>query len=122
LDEELHAFTEAGAEVYALSDRADRETKVGKVQMLALSPSSMEEIRRTLAFVLRRRRDLTGAHSASRELFWPARVERFAADLIRRHGIDVIHSHFGWPSGFGGLLASADTSTPLVAMFGGWTF
>ncbi len=43
------------------------------------------------------------------------RVERFAAEVIERDDIALVHSFFGWPRGFGGLLASAATRRPLIA-------
>ena len=47
------------------------------------------------------------------------RIEDAAARLIAREGIDVVHSHFGWPAGVGGSLAAQATGTPLVTSLRG---
>ena len=47
------------------------------------------------------------------------RLEHAAATLVRRQGIDILHSHFAWPGGFGGSLAARWTGVPLVASIRG---
>ena len=54
-----------------------------------------------------------------RKLLQALHVESFAARVIREEGIQLVHSHFGWPKGFGGLLASRSTAIPLVASLHG---
>jgi glycosyltransferase involved in cell wall biosynthesis len=38
---------------------------------------------------------------------------------VQSEGIDLIHSHFAWPDGFGGMLARAETGRPLIATLRG---
>jgi teichuronic acid biosynthesis glycosyltransferase TuaC len=45
--------------------------------------------------------------------------EYLAARIVAEEGIDLIHSHFAWPSGSGGMLARAATGRPLVASLRG---
>lgn len=52
-------------------------------------------------------------------LYHTARIQQLAAEWINIEGIDVIHSHFGWPEGFGGLLTKAVTGTPVIATMRG---
>jgi glycosyltransferase involved in cell wall biosynthesis len=55
----------------------------------------------------------------ARETFHTLRIERAAARAIVDHRIDLVHSHFGWPGGFGGVLAAAHADVPLVASLRG---
>ena len=50
-----------------------------------------------------------------RRLYRICRIEKLAAETIAENDIDVIHTNFGWPGGFGGVLASKATKCPLVA-------
>jgi glycosyltransferase involved in cell wall biosynthesis len=47
------------------------------------------------------------------------RIEMLAAQLVADAGIDLVHSHFGWPGGFGGALAARAAGVPLVASLRG---
>ena len=47
------------------------------------------------------------------------RVEHAAIELIRAERIDLIHSHFGYPKGFGGVIAGRATGVPVLASFHG---
>lgn len=121
LEEEVHALAKAGVEVYLISPNAEQDHTDGRVHLKALpSGASFAERRRTLAFLAAHARLIPGANLLDfRECYHAARLERFAADVVRREDIDVIHSHFGWPSGCGGLLAGAATKTPVIASFRG---
>jgi phosphatidylinositol alpha-1,6-mannosyltransferase len=55
----------------------------------------------------------------ARSLYRTAWREYLAAEIVSREGIDLIHSHFAWPTGSGGRLASAASRTPLVASLRG---
>jgi glycosyltransferase involved in cell wall biosynthesis len=60
-----------------------------------------------------------GAVRNAREFVHALRIEAAAADVITREQIDVVHSNFGWPGGFGGVVAAAATDVPLVASLRG---
>jgi glycosyltransferase involved in cell wall biosynthesis len=47
------------------------------------------------------------------------RIEFAAARVACTIGADLIHSHFGWPAGLGGTIASAAARIPLVASLRG---
>ena len=73
-----------------------------------------------MAFAAKHVADLTtAALQAPRETLYAVRAEMIAAQMVRDEHIDVIHSHFGWPAGFGGALAAADADVPLVASLRG---
>jgi hypothetical protein len=52
-------------------------------------------------------------------LYHVGRMEHLAARFVAEEHIDLIHSHFAWPEGFGGMLARAQTGRPLVASLRG---
>jgi glycosyltransferase involved in cell wall biosynthesis len=119
LDEEIQALAAAGIETYVLSRKIDADAIYGRVHMKAARRPA--DIRARIAsFALRRRREYP-----VRCLFTPAlvhhvaRIEYEAATIVRQEQIDLIHSHFAWPEGFGGLLARAETGRPLVATLRG---
>ena len=108
LNEEIRALSAAGVEAVVLS-RATLEERSTRLRASA----------QALPFVLRRIGAIPTRNLLTRAAYSSYRVECFAADLIRRERIDVIHSHFGWPGGLGGLLARAHTGRPLVASIRG---
>ncbi len=122
LDEEILALQDAGTEVFVITTDDQRDRVVRGVQIRGLPDgTSWRERSRTAHFLVRNRGILLSRHLVRqfREIYHVVPIERLAADLVRQCGIDVIHSHFGWPAGFGGLLAAASTGTPLVASFRG---
>jgi glycosyltransferase involved in cell wall biosynthesis len=119
--EEALALQAAGHELYVVSHHgADRE--VDGLRVRVLPPGrAWRERSGTPLFLLRGRaafprgmrlRDWATA-------FHLARIERFAARLVRREGIALVHSHFAWPDGIGGALAAAGARRPLIASFRG---
>jgi glycosyltransferase involved in cell wall biosynthesis len=121
LDEELRAFSSAGVDVHLLSTSAEGSYTDDGLHVHAVSERGNWRGRvRTLAFIGRRPHLLnrTMLHHP-RETGYYLRFERIAAELIRAHGIDLIHSMFGWPGGFGGAVARDATGVPLIANFRG---
>src|SRR5690606_18074217 len=49
----------------------------------------------------------------------PAWLEYVASMIAAEEGIDLIHSHFAWPQGLGGVTVRAITGLPLVASLRG---
>jgi glycosyltransferase involved in cell wall biosynthesis len=121
LDEEITALAAAGVQVYVLARRAAAVSDRGGVVRWPLPRErSLAARGRSLRFLLRS----CGATPAANLFSFPewylaARTERAAAELVAREGIDVIHSHFAWPDGFGGSLASRATGVPLIASLRG---
>jgi glycosyltransferase involved in cell wall biosynthesis len=121
MDEELQALDRAGVELSIINPDIVRDVTRGQIAIRALPPGKLiRERRRTITFLLRRFSSIAPIHLRS---FAPSyhslRIERFAADLIKHEQIDMIHSHFGWPGGFGGMLAHTETGVPLMASFRG---
>ncbi|HZR26769.1 MAG TPA: glycosyltransferase family 4 protein [Vicinamibacterales bacterium] len=102
IDEEIDAIRRAGVECLTLPDRIDA-SRAGAIAFAA---------RHAVDVPLVTLRDV-------RETLHAVRIEYAAAQLIRDCRVDVVHSHFGWPAGFGGLLAASETGVPLVASIRG---
>ncbi len=120
IDEEIHAFAEAGITAHLLSSTATAHGDIGRVRVHAMPPSSLSARASSLAFLLAQRRTLPRRLLTHlRKTGYFARIERAAVDVVRREGIDLIHSHFGWPGGLGGVLAREKISVPLVASLRG---
>jgi glycosyltransferase involved in cell wall biosynthesis len=116
LDEEIRALAAAGIEVYVLSAADNADSDHGRIHVRSLPPDSLEERGRSLAFLLRHANRVGIANIVDvTRCYRSVRIERFAAHLIGREKIGLIHSYFGWPRGFGGQLAKAETQVPLVA-------
>jgi glycosyltransferase involved in cell wall biosynthesis len=116
LDEEIRALADAGVDAYVLSRVAKADEDHGPLHIRAVAPDSAAERRRTLRFLRQSfghvpLANLAGAKACYRGLL----IERRAAEVIATEGIQLIHSYFGWPRGFGGLLAKVATGAPLVA-------
>ena len=105
IDEEIDALRATGVECLTLG---------------AIADGRWSERATATAFAAKHVSGLTAAAlRAPRETLYAVRAEMAAAQLIRDERIDLIHSHFGWPAGFGGTLAAADTGVPLVASLRG---
>jgi glycosyltransferase involved in cell wall biosynthesis len=121
IDEEIHALAAAGVDAFVLSTRATGDTEIGSVKLRSLpSSGSLRDRAQTTAFALEGRAAIPVANVwHARELFRAMAIQRFAAEIVDEEGIDLIHSHFGWPGSFGGMLAAAATNRPLVACLRG---
>jgi len=122
IDEEIAELQRHGLTVYQIVfGQAVQEAEDPDLYSEVLPPGrSPLAVLRTLAFVWRvKHRIPLRAWLQPRRLYFTCRVECFAADLIFQHGIDLVHSNFGWPSGFGGILAKTRTGCPLIASFRG---
>lgn len=107
LSEEIQALEKEGVEPHVLYRRM-------------LPPRAWRRLAlETIPFVIGVASTIPARNLICRRCFSAFEVEQFAATLIREQKIDLIHSHFGWPSGSGGALASAATGVPLVASLRG---
>jgi glycosyltransferase involved in cell wall biosynthesis len=119
LDEEIRGLAAAGVEPYVLSTRAARDTAAGPVKVRAMPPSAGDVVQ-NLRFLLGSRSIVPPANlRRPRDLYRSLAIERSAAEIVETERIDVIHSHFGWPGSFGGVLARAATGRPLIASLRG---
>lgn len=121
LDEEITALASAGIEAYVLSRRTARvETQNGIIRWPLPRERSLRERARSARFLLQSSSAMPSANLLSIPDWYQAgRVERIAAELVQREGIDVVHSHFAWPDGLGGILVKQMTDVPLVACLRG---
>jgi len=121
IDEEIHAMAEAGIEPFVLAPSLEEDEVLGGVRLLGMPRTRIWEQRlRAATLVARQRARIPGAclHDPM-EWIHRARAEVAMVELIREHELDLVHTHFGPFLGFGGMLASNATGTPLVASFRG---
>jgi glycosyltransferase involved in cell wall biosynthesis len=121
IDEEIRALRDVGIECLTVSDAIGEPHTCDGVHVVPIpSPASLPDVVRTMALAGRYAAWLPPPGTGSaRELFHALRIEQVAASLARTHGVDVIHSHFGWPGGLGGAIAAAHARVPLVASLRG---
>ncbi len=135
LEEELEALADSGLDMHVLSESgatshdgsggsraSGGSTARGAIRAHVIPPGrDVPEAIGTLGSLLKQIPRLGGGALTlpARTGFHFQRVERFAARVVREEGIDVIHSHFGWPGGWGGIQASLATGIPVVATFRG---
>ena len=116
LDEEVRALAEAGVDVYVFSGLPDAHFDSGHVHVRSLPSDSLSWRLRAARFYASHISRVPFANLGdARQTYRALRFECAAADLIRAEGIDIVHSFFGWPKGYGGRLATAATGIPLVA-------
>jgi glycosyltransferase involved in cell wall biosynthesis len=119
IDEEILALRDRGLDCVLLSDTLEHSERRQGVEIVAVaSPRTRRERREAAADVVRTLRvrpdwrlDAESRHAR--------RVEAIAAQTISRCRIDLVHSHFGWPDGFGGAVAAAMAGVPLIASLRG---
>jgi glycosyltransferase involved in cell wall biosynthesis len=119
--EEAVALRASGHELYVVAHHGvDRE--VDGIHVRVLPPGRRwRERSGTPPFLLRGRAAFPRGMRLREwaRAFHLARIERFAARLVQREGIALVHSHFAWPEGIGGALAAAAARRPLIASFRG---
>ena len=54
-----------------------------------------------------------------RQCLYHGRFEKFVAEVAAEYDVHIIHSHFGWPAGWGGVLAARQRRVPLVTSLRG---
>jgi hypothetical protein len=106
----------SGVEPYVLSTKATRDADVGPVKVRALpSATSVVDYAQNLNLLWKGRSVIPLANVwHTRALYRSMAIERFAAELVEAEEIDVIHSHFGWPGSFGGVLARRQLLLPVA--------
>jgi glycosyltransferase involved in cell wall biosynthesis len=121
LDEEIQALAAAGVQAYVLSTVEPADTWTGNVRVISYAARTSMPQRMGAAAFLARWASSASARHFGHPMMWyrSARREYLAAQVVEAEGIDLIHSHFAWPTGFGGMLARAETGRPLVASLRG---
>lgn len=123
IEEEIRAIREQDVLPYVLTDSLDPRTMhegvvvigTGRRRGPASAPGVALFAARRAAVVSR----VLRASPAPRQVAHALRLEQAAAALVRRERIDVVHSHFGWPGGFGGSLAAEAAGVPLITSLRG---
>jgi len=119
IDEELLALRDRGVDCVLISDTvAHPEVRQGIEIVPVEPPRTHRERSHAVANVLRTLRARAG-WSLGADSLHARRIEAIAAQTVTRSRIDLIHSHFGWPGGFGGAVAAALTGVPLIASLRG---
>lgn len=121
LDEEIQALARAGVEAYVLSSAAPSDGWCGAVRMISADARSKPADRlRSVPFLAKALGSASTSHMRHPVVgYRSAWREYLAARVAVEQRIDLIHSHFAWPAGSGGLLARAATGRPLVASLRG---
>jgi glycosyltransferase involved in cell wall biosynthesis len=119
LDEEIQALAGAGIQAYVLSKQVPDDAWCGKVRLKAARLDSATRLD-VAAFLTRRALDVPLRSLLQPTGFYRAvKLQHVAATIVREENIDLIHSHFAWPDGFGGMLTRAQTGCPLVVSLRG---
>jgi len=120
IDEEIRALSRLGVRPYILSPSIAQDEERDGIIMKALpARKNMAEYKSIFSFLMKHSRWSVSSLFDFRKNFRHASIEKAAAELIEEEDIDLVHSHFGWPGGFGGALAARATSRPLIASFRG---
>ena len=117
VEEEIRAIRDFNVQPYVLTDEIGGRTEVDGVPLVGIPRASLASIQCPIWLGMTHLSLVAKLWSASRnarEIFHAVRIEAAAARLIADEGIDVIHSHFGWPAGLGGGVATQATGVPLV--------
>ena len=121
IDEEIRGLAAAGIQAFVLSTEVAADTQSGSVWLKSVAARrSLVDRAQASKLLIRRVNGVPVPNWASpREWYYNGWLEHVAAKVVLKEGIDVIHSHFAWPSGQGGLIARALTGRPLVAALRG---
>jgi glycosyltransferase involved in cell wall biosynthesis len=121
--EEIQALASAGVGAVVLSDEFEGEKTFDGVRVVGLARRrSLADVAAWLSFAGRFAPTtwrMTTTATDMADTLHAIRVEQAAAAVIRQEQIDVVHSHFAWPGGLGGLLAARAAGVPLVASLRG---
>ena len=121
MDEEIQALAAAGVQTFVLSTELPSDTQAGSVWIKSV-PARRSLVNRVQAsrLLVRPVEGLPVPDWANlKQWYGSGWVEYVAAKIVQEEQIDVIHSHFAWPNGQGGIIARALTGRPLVAALRG---
>lgn len=122
IEEEIRAIRTTGVTPFVLTDEAPGCILLDGVALEGMETGRLSSMAGPSRLVARHPRliaHLARTATPRRDIVHALRIENAAAQLITREGIDLVHSHFGWPAGLGGSLAAHATGRPLVASMRG---
>jgi glycosyltransferase involved in cell wall biosynthesis len=116
LDEELRALADAGVDVFVYSTAPGAGADDGRIHVRPLPDDSMSWRVKAARFYAGHAAVVPiGNLTDPLQVYRGLRTECAAAELVRAERIDIVHSYFGWPKGYGGQAVKAATGIPLVA-------
>ncbi|MEP6834593.1 MAG: glycosyltransferase [Gemmatimonas sp.] len=121
VDEELVALHERGVEIVVPSSEHPTDCVIRGIQVRSMQHES-KSMGRARALLNLPRFAHYLASLSPREiklLLFLLRFELFVADVAKRERADIIHSHFAFPDGLGGLVSASIAGVPLIASFRG---
>jgi glycosyltransferase involved in cell wall biosynthesis len=121
MDEEIRALAAKGINAYILSTDLPADTQSGSVWLKSI-PARRSLVNRVQAtrLLVRPVAGLPVPNWADPRMWYRCGwVEHVAAQVVHEEKIDLVHSHFAWPNGQGGMIVRALTGRPLVAAFRG---
>lgn len=120
IDEELLGLSRAGVQVLVLSENDSAAVRRGLVRTVPLQGPRVRDVIPVLAAFARHAAD-PGVITwrAARERIHACRIDHAVRRAIASESVSLVHTHFGWPNGLGGLEAAQALGVPLVASFRG---
>jgi glycosyltransferase involved in cell wall biosynthesis len=121
MDEEIRGLAAKGVKAYILSTELPEDTQSGSVWLKSV-PARRSFANRVQAsrLLVRPIAGLPVPNWADPRMWYRCGwLEHVAAQVVHEENIDLIHSHFAWPNGQGGMIVRALTGRPLVAAFRG---
>jgi glycosyltransferase involved in cell wall biosynthesis len=120
ISEEIEALVDAGVEAHIVSPHEGHNYCGVNVTKYALPKLSLWQSFSALRFLLANLRVTAPlAMKDLRSCVRCARLEMLATQITRMQRIDLIHSHFGWPNGVGGMFVRNSAKKPLVTSIRG---
>lgn len=121
LDEEIHALAAAGVDAYVLSTAAPVDAWCGEVRLMSVDArTTLSQRVKAVPVLAASVRTAPGNHVTHPVMCYRSAWRQYlAARVVVEERIDLIHSHFAWPTGSGGVLAKHATGRPLVASLRG---
>ena len=119
LSEEIDFLIDCGVEAVIAVPEGGHEYS-GHFTKVVAPARSLGEIFGTVRFLLRHWRLVWPALIRHpRQCLYHGRFEKFVAETTEKFDVHLIHSHFAWPAGWGGVLAAQTRRLPLVTSLRG---
>ena len=122
VEEEIRAIRDCNVEPLVLTDAIETRVRIDGIELIGVPRGRVASLPRSTLFGLRHAGILNKVFRAAAHggrVIHAVRVEEAAARVVVEQRVDIIHSHFGAPAGFGGSLAARAAGVPLVASIRG---
>jgi glycosyltransferase involved in cell wall biosynthesis len=121
MDEEIRGLAAAGIQPFVLSTEVPADAQSGAVRITSIpARRSFRNRAKASALLVERFAGLPIPNWADpRHWYRCGWIEHVAAKVVQEEQIDLIHSHFAWPNGQGGMIVRALTGRPLIATLHG---